>query len=454
MRRASRSSAIFAFILTLFVATAAPAQDRPSFIRDAEIEDTIRVVSTPLFQQAGLPPEAIDVYLINDDTLNAFVAGGLNMFLHTGFLLATDNMGEVAGVIAHETGHLEGGHIAARKSQIEALQGPLWATYVLGLGAAILSGDGRVGAAAVAAGQNAILRDLLLYTRGQEASADQAAVRLMEGAGYSAEGLLSFMSKLRGQEALLSSNQDPYLRSHPLTTDRMNYLRDSVTNSPFAGKDFPSDMQLRHARMQAKLIGFLKAPNVVMIEYPESDQSLPARYARSIMHYRSGRIEEALTMIDGLLAEFPEDPYFHELKGQILFENGRVAEAVEPYRQSVRYDPESALLRMAFAHTLIEANDPSLLNEAKENLTLALSEEPRNASAWRQLAIAEGRMGNVGKAALALAEAAAARGDFLEARGQSERALSLLPEGSGDRLRAEDLKRYADSELKNRASGN
>ncbi len=432
---------------------AADAQRRLSFIRDAEIEGTIRIVSTPIFQQAGLPPESINVYLINDDTLNAFVAGGLNMFLHTGFLLATDNMGEVAGVIAHETGHIEGGHIAARKSTLESLQAPVWATYIIGLGAAILSGDARIGAAAAAAGQNAILRDLLLYSRGQEASADQAALRLLRGAGYDSSGLLTFMRKLQGQEALLSSNQDPYLRSHPLTTDRMNYLRDSVSGSPFYQQPFPSDLQIRHARMQAKLIGFLKSEQTVLTTYPESDQSLPARYARSIMNYRAGRIEQALTAIDALLADHPRDAYFHELKGQVLLENGRVAEAVDPYRQAVRHDPDSALLKLAFAHALLQVNDPLLLPEAKENLVLALRVEPDNGSAWRQLAIAEGRLGDVGKAALALAEAAAVRGDFTETHGQAQRALSLLPEGSADHLRAEDLRRYARNEMEKR-SGN
>ena len=355
MRKASLFPAIFAFVLAVCVIlvalpTGLSAQQRLSFIRDAEIEDTIRVISAPIFRQAGLAPEAVDVYLINNDTLNAFVAGGQNMFLHTGFLMATEDMGEVVGVIAHETGHIEGGHIAARKATLDQLQTPVWATYVLGLGAAILSGDSRVGAAAVAAGQNAILRDLLLYSRGQEASADQAALRLLQGAGYSPEGLLTFMRKLQGQEALLSSNQDPYLRSHPLTNDRMNYMRDSVAASPFTGKPFADDLVERHKRMRAKLIGFISSENEVLNRYPEDDLSMPSRYARSIMHYRRGRIDQALEILDGLLAEYPEDPYFYELKGQILFENGRVQEAVEPYRKSVVYAPESGLLKIAYGN--------------------------------------------------------------------------------------------------------
>ena len=451
MRKAFLVSAIVAFFLSVCLTPAAEAQKRLSFIRDAEIEETIRIVSTPLFKQAGLPPEAINVYLINDDTLNAFVAGGLNMFLHTGFLLATEDLGEVAGVIAHETGHIEGGHIAARKSTLDDLQTPVIVSYLLGIGAGILSGDGRVAAAAIAASQNAILRDLLLYTRAQEASADQAALRLLNGAGYSPEGLLTFMRKLQGQEALLSSNQDPYLRSHPLTSDRMNYLRDAVSGSPYAGQAFPEDLAMRHARMQAKLIGFMKPEQVVLTTYPQSDQSLPARYARSIMAYRSGRIGEALSGLDELLREKPNDPYFHELKGQILFENGRVTESVEPYRVSVREAPSSSLLRMALAHALIESNQPGTLEEAREHLEVALRSEKDNAWAWRQLAIVEGRLGDVGKAALHLAEAAAANGNFEEAFGQARRALSLLPEGSAEHLRAEDLRRYAESEMQARA---
>ncbi len=448
MRKASLVSAIVAFFLVVCLSPGASAQNQLSFIRDAEIEDTIRVISTPLFQQAGLPPDAINVYLINNDTLNAFVAGGLNIFLFTGFLMATDDIGEVVGVIAHETGHIEGGHIAARKAQIDALQGPLWATYLLGLGAAVLSGDGRVGAAAAAAGQNAILRDLLLYTRSQEASADQAAVRLLEGAGYSSKGLLTFLGELQGQEALLSQNQDPYLRSHPLTVDRMNYLRDVVARSPYSDQPFSEDLVVRHQRMIAKLYGFMRPPHEVLLRYPVDDNTLPARYARAIMLYRQGKIDEALEKIDALLAAEPQDPYFYELKGQVLFENGRVAEAVEPYRKSVEYAPKSALLKMSFAHALVESGDPAYLQEANQMLRAALQVEPENAGAWRRVAIVEGRLGNVGKAALALAESAASRGDARETLDQATRALSMLEKGTSDYLRADDLKRLGESEVK------
>ena len=417
--------------MILFFAAPLPlaAQQRgASFIRDAEIEDTIRVISTPLFQQAGLSPAAIDVYLINDDSLNAFVAGGLNMFLHTGFLVSTTDIGEVMGVIAHETGHIEGGHLAARKAEIEDLKDQLLATYVLGLGAAILSGNPGVGTAATLA--------------------TQAAVRLLQGAGYSPSGLLDFMKVLHGQEALLSSSQDPYLRSHPLTQDRMTYLAESVQESPYRSKPFPPDLVERYQRMKAKLVGFLKPMHIVERQYPQSDASIAARYARAIAQYRNGSIDTALEQIEALIQSEPGNPYFWELKGQVLYENGRINESIPPYEEATRLAPESALLRIGLAAALLQLPGNDLVPSARDHLYEALKQEDDNPTVWRYLAIAEGRLGNTGLAALSLAEAAWARGNAKETRDQAERAQKLLDNGTRGKLRAEDLQRFAENELK------
>ncbi len=449
MRTRMKHMIVAAMILFFAAPLPLAAQQRgASFIRDAEIEDTIRVISTPLFQQAGLSPAAIDVYLINDDSLNAFVAGGLNMFLHTGFLVSTTDIGEVMGVIAHETGHIEGGHLAARKAEIEDLKDQLLATYVLGLGAAILSGNPGVGTAATLATQDAMLRGLLRYNRGQEASADQAAVRLLQGAGYSPSGLLDFMKVLHGQEALLSSSQDPYLRSHPLTQDRMTYLAESVQESPYRSKPFPPDLVERYQRMKAKLVGFLKPMHIVERQYPQSDASIAARYARAIAQYRNGSIDTALEQIEALIQSEPGNPYFWELKGQVLYENGRINESIPPYEEATRLAPDSALLRIGLAAALLQLPGNDLVPSARDHLYEALKQEDDNPTVWRYLAIAEGRLGNTGLAALSLAEAAWARGNAKETRDQAERAQKLLDNGTRGKLRAEDLQRFAENELK------
>jgi len=291
---------------------------RMRLIRDAEIESIIRIYSTPLFQAAGLSPQGIRLYLVNDRTLNAFVAGGLNMFINTGLLIEAKHPGQVIGVIAHETGHISGGHLATRGSALDQSRAALIASYLLGLGAALATGESAAGAAVISGGQDIALRSLLQYTRTQETAADQAAVTLLKATRQSPRGLMEFMETLRGQEVLLSNNQDPYLRSHPLTHDRINFIQNSIRQSPFVDKPPDHDLVVLHNRMRAKLIGFLEPLGRVLRAYPENDTTVPGRYARAIAYYKVPDINKALVELNGLLGEAPNDPYFLELKGQML----------------------------------------------------------------------------------------------------------------------------------------
>jgi len=435
-----------AALATALVQPMAPAaaQGRSlQFIRDAEIEAIIRYYATPLFQVAGLDPKAIDVYLINDKAINAFVAGGQNLFLNTGLLMAADDPLEVIGVIAHETGHIAGGHIAQRGGAIGDATGLLIASYVLGILGAIASGRGEVAQAVISGGSDLALKGLLSFTRSQEQSADQAALTYLNGSGLSPEGLVSFMEKLRGQEVLLAVNQDPYLSTHPLTTERIEFLEREAAASPNLGRPAPAVILQMHARMRAKLIGFLQSRGAVDRAYPPEDQSLPARYAHAILEYREGQIERALQLIESLLVEWPTDPFFLEMKGQMLFEYGRIAEALPVYEAAVQAMPEAAQIRMMLARSQIEMNDRALDAKAIRNLELVLVSEPRNSFAWRLIATAYGRSGNDGMAALALAEAALWRGEFEDSQRHAERALDLLPRNSPAWLQADDVAREA-----------
>ena len=432
--------------MLLALAAASPVQGKAKqlrFIRDAEVENIIRAYATPLFHAAGLNPQAIDVYLVNDSRLNAFVLPGLNMFIHTGLLMRAEDPLQLIGVIAHETGHLAAGHTATRQESLRRSTQGVIASYVLGLAAALASGRPQLGQAVIAGGQDIALKNLLNYTRGQESAADQAAIRLLNGTGQSPRGLLEFLRILGGQEVLLLSNQDPYLRSHPLTQDRVRFLEQQVRESPYGEAPANPRFVALHARMRAKLTGFLLPMEQVLRHYPESDHSLPARYARAIALYRKSDLAGALALTEALIAEHPDDPYFRELKGQMLFENGRLAEALPAYRAAVRLLPESPQLRLALAQILIEFNDPALDQKALGSLAETLRQEPSNSFAWRLSAIAYGRRGDVGLTALALAEAALARGRASEARQQAVRAQKILAEHSAGWLRAGDIEKAA-----------
>ncbi len=255
----------------------------------------------------------------------------------------------------------------------------------------------------------------------------------------SPRGILEFMNIISGQEVLLAVNQDPYLRTHPLTRDRMNFLQNQLAQSPYRDRPVDPNLQRLHERMRAKLIGFLESPQEVKREYPDPNASLPARYAYSISYYRRGNVDAALAGISRLIEENPEDPYFYELRGQILFENQRPREALPDYTRAVDLLPRQALLHLALAHVQITLNSPEMDEAALENLRIVVTQEPDNAGAWRLTSIANGRLGRTGETAIATAEWHLARGNWKESLAHAQRAEQILPEGSAGWLRAQDV---------------
>ena len=418
-----------------------------SVVRDTEIEGMIRILGTPLWRAAGLDPNSITVTLINNRNLNAFVAGGQNLFLHTGLLLRTAHPGQILGVIAHETGHISGGHLARlpeayRNAFITSL-----IAMALGVGAAVAGGGGGAAGAAILGGGELGARNLFAFTRSQESAADQAGVTLLESTQQSSRGFLEFMEILANQEFLAVGRQDPYLRTHPRSQERVEFLRNQVSLSRFSDSPVPPELILAHRRMKAKLYGFLEPPGATLARYPASDQSIEARYARAIAYYRTPNLAIALPLIDGLIKEYPEDPYFYELRGQMLFENQRAREALPAYQRAVELAPTAGLLRMDLSQVMIELNDPALLKAARLHLAEAERLEPSVPRVWRLKAIVLGREDKLGEAAAALAEEALMQRRLRDARDQARRAVRLLPEGSIAAIRAQDIEAEALREI-------
>ncbi|MDP9196854.1 MAG: M48 family metalloprotease [Pseudomonadota bacterium] len=436
---------LVAFLAVLVAGTPAMAQKRKiSFIRDAETEEAIRTMAAPIFEAAGIDSNSVSISLIQDSSLNAFVAGGMNMYIHTGLLQAADDAGELVGVMAHETGHIAGGHLIRSKDAIENASAQAILALLLGVATGFASGDTRAGAAVMAGGQELARRAFFSFSRTQESSADQAGLSYLDHAGFSAEGLLRFMEKLGDQELLPEDRQVEFVRTHPLTRDRIDALRHHVETSPLTGKPFPEKYDRMFERIRAKLQGWTY-PRVALQKYKTSDTAIPARYGRAVALYRTGHADEALALLQGLLKDEPQNPFFHELKGQILFENGRVKEAIAPYRLAVKYQPSSALLRTAIGHVLVESGDKTLRDEAVRNLQESTRLERRNPFTWRLLATVWGQEKQEGLTAYALAEEALARGKIPEAKARAERAEKLLPAGSPAWIRIQDIRAVVDT---------
>jgi predicted Zn-dependent protease len=419
---------------------AAQAQSRRlSLIRDAEIEATVRSYADPLFKAAGLDPSGIRVLLVNEDSINAFVAGGMRLFINTGLLMRADTPNQVKGVIAHETGHIAGAHLSRIQDELKNATIEQIIGMVLGGAAAVASGNGGAMVAGATLGNEIAKRNLLKYSRTQEAAADQAGMGFLDATKQSSRGMLQFFEKLEGQEFLLGQNQDPYLLTHPLTTDRIDSVQQHVDQSSYSdAKDPPEDMA-RHERMVAKLKGYIWPLSRVEQEFPESDKSIGARYARAIALFRVSRMPEALQLMDSLLQDVPNDPFFQEQKAQILFENGKLAEALPLYAAAFNQLPTEPLLGLELAQVEIELEQPEYTKSAIHHLEAVTTIEPRNARAWYFLSVAYGRDGNLPMSALAQAEQAMAQGNSEEAWAQAKRALEGMEAGSPGWLKANDI---------------
>jgi predicted Zn-dependent protease len=420
-----------------------------SILRDAETEALLDDMAAPLIEAAGLAPGNVDIVLINDPSINAFVAGGQAVYIHTGLLDAADTANEVQGVIAHELGHVTGGHIISYTDGLQEATGISILSLVLAAAAAA-AGAGDAAMGVIMAGQRAAMGKFLAFSRGQESSADAAGAQYLSKAGISGRGSLAFFGKLRSQEFRYGYSQDDeqaFVRTHPLSGDRIARLREDYSKD--SAWEAPDDarLQARFEQAKAKLAGYIQEPRQTLREFPESDTRVPARYARAYAFHKEALVDKSLAEARALLKADPDNPYFLELEGQVLLESGRPAEAIAPLRKATGLTNNQPLIGVLFGHALISTEDPAHHVEAEEVLKAAVARDRLNPFAWYQLGLIYAAKGDMPRARLASAEQQSMNRRFSEALMSAQAAEAGLPQGSPDWLRAQDIAMAARAEL-------
>jgi len=424
-------------IITILLTTLPTPSNAQSIIRDTEIENILKEWTAPLFKAANIDQNGVNIILVQDSQINAFVSGGANIFLYTGLIQKTKTPEELIGVMAHELGHISGGHLiglrsASTHASYEAILGT-----ILGIGTAILTGNGGAATAVIAGTQGIANSRLLSHSRVNESAADQAALSFMKAGNINPTGLVTFFKTLESQELLPASQQNPYVRTHPITRDRIDAIRQKAESTPQT--ETPPRWKNQHARMNAKLTAFIN-PSAVPWTYSDTDKSISATYARSIAAYRQNKTTEALTLIDNLLAQEPENPYFLELKGQMLLDFGKPEQATKYYKQSISKLNNAPLICTAYAHALLESDANT--TEAINHLKRALITEPRSPRIHRLLATAYGRQNNQPAAKLHLAEEATLRNRIPDAKTHASYVIQNTPKSSRLNLQAQDILQY------------
>ncbi len=420
------------------LANAAPPGPRLVVIRDAETETMLRNFATPLFRAAGLDPNLVRIIVIRDDAINSFVSTGNRMFIHTGLIEKAQSASELVGVIAHETGHVSGGHMARLPQEMRQAMLQSVAAMLIGAAAGVASRDPGAAIGAALGGSELAQRNLLSFTRGMEASADQAAMNVLDKNHWSARGLLDLFHTLQDEEALSTGLQDPYVLTHPLTRDRIAFVQAHVDASPYSNNGLPAGWESGFQMVRAKLRGFLTPSSVTLARVPDTDPAPTARYERAVALYRLGHTDAAVKLLDGLIAGQKNSPWLYEMKGQVLFEGGRVHDAVAPFQEAARLAPEQPLIRQGLGNAMLESGDPLLLRPAIRELQAALRGEHDDNFTWHELGVAWGRLGDLGQANLALAEDALLQGDIDSAHQFAQKAEKALPPGPSH-LRAQDI---------------
>ena len=440
-------------IVTAAALAAAPVSARaqenkgPALLRDTEIEQLLRDYTRPILRTAGMEKQNIQVVIINEKAFNAFVADGRRIFVNYGALMQSETPNQIIGVLAHETGHLAGGHLAKMREQLAQAQTQMIIAMLLGAGAIVAgsrggnsnSGLSNAGAAAISAPQEVIKRTLLSYVRQQEENADRAAVKFLTATGQSAKGMYETFKRFSNDTLFAARGSDPYLQSHPMPVERVAALGELARSSPYWDKKDDSALQLRHDMMRAKTSAFMERQDTVYRRYPLSDNGLPARYAHAITTYLHGDLRSALAQIDTLIQAQPNNPYFHELRGQALLERGKPADAIAPLRKAAQLSNNAPLIEMLLGQALVASDNKAYTEEAIAILRAAVARETEAPIGYTQLAMAYGRKGDYAQADLASAQAAYLRGDNKTARDLASRAKTRFAIGTPGWVKADDI---------------
>ena len=425
--------------LMIFTLTSQAAMAQ-SVLRDAETEALLHDLSAPVVAAAGLDPRNVDVVLIGDPSINAFVAGGQIVYINEGLIEAADNAAEVQAVIAHELGHITGGHAINDGGSKAATGISLLSLLLGGIAAAAGSSDAAIGV--LMAGQQAAVGKYLAFSREQESSADAAGAQFLSKAGISGRGSISFFKKLQNLEyrhGYTRTADSEFYSTHPMTSDRITTLQDTYQADPAWNRLSDPIVEARFQRVKAKLLGYVAQPGRTLQVYPETDKSVPARYARAYAWHKEAFLDKSMAETDALLAQAPNDPYFLELKGQILLESGHPQEALAPLRRATELTSNQPLIATTFGHALLATEDPTQLPEAERVLKAAVARDRENPFAWYELGVIYGQRGDLPRARLASAEQQVLELNYPQALNSAETAESGLPQGSPDWLRAQDI---------------
>lgn len=386
--------------ITLFMSFDTRAQNI-RLISDEETEQFIANIAKPLFISANIPFNRNEIHIVEDGNLNAFVADGNNLFIYTGTILAADEVSEVAGVIAHEIGHIAGGHILRQKLQSESLQDISLASAILAGTAAAISGRADVAMAAILGGQSSVLHQYTKYRTEEERSADETALKLLQKNNLPPQGMLTFMKKIASQNRLQGIEETPYFRTHPITQERISFFETAASSHTLTTK---SRLNEAFNRIKAKLFAYLNDPKQTLRKYPQTNKSIAARYARTIAYFKQMNLELTEKELDELIDLEPNNPYFHELKGQIYLETGKIKQAKTQYKKAAELLPSSPLLQISYAQAILENNPTKAETQQAVNmLNKAIILRPTS-FAWLLLARAYGMQNNLSAANYASAE--------------------------------------------------
>ncbi|WP_441235873.1 M48 family metalloprotease [Bradyrhizobium sp. 930_D9_N1_4] len=422
----------------------------PPVLRDTETEQLLREYTRPILRAAGLEKQNIQMVIVNEGSFNAFVADGRRIFVNYGAILQSETPNQIIGVLAHETGHLAGGHLSKLREQLANAQTQMIIAMLLGAGAIAVgstrgsnsagnNGLANAGAAAIAGPQEMIRRTLLSYQRQQEENADRAGVKFLTATQQSPKGMYETFKRFTSESLFAARGADPYLQSHPMPAERVASLQEFASASPYWDKKDDPALQLRHDMVRAKISAFMERQETVYRRYPQTNDSLPARYARAISTYLHGDLRSALAQIDALIQVQPNNPYFYEVRGQALLEGGKPAEAIPALRKAVALSNNAPLIEMLLGQAMVGSDNKAYTDDAVRILRAAVAREPEAALGYMQLAMAYGRKGDYAEADLASAQAAYLRGDNKTARELATRAKTRFAVGTPGWVKADDI---------------
>ena len=441
-----KKNKIFSLLIHLYlIILLTPDLSGRGIARDAETELFLSEMTTPIVNVANLNSSSVDLYLFNDNSVNAFVTCGQKIFVNTGLIMEFDDPSMLRGVLAHETGHIAGAHLARSDIALKKAQAPMIIGLLLGIGAAVAGGDSDAVQGILLGSQQIAQGMVAKYSRGQEAAADQAAFQYLEKLGLSSKGMIDVLYNFADQEALSARNQSSRVRSHPISRQRIMALENQAVKSKFYNQRDSLELTYRYNMIRAKLEGFLKRPDDIIRKYEKNDSDY-AIYASSVALYRKALTDKAIDKINILIDKNPTNPWYYELKGQILYESGKIKPSIEPYEKAVKFSTGHPLLNIALASAYLALNDKEYDIKAQNLLNNVIKKDQKNSYAWFQLAIAEARLGNIGKADLYSAERYFVLGDVNLASFHAKRSKNNLKDNGPLLMRVEDI--ILDSENK------